>query len=214
MLLKKIIWLVFVILAITIGLYPLSFIGADTSIGLLGHKSQELLANNLWNIMFYTHISLAGIALLIGWLLFLKKFRTRNIGVHRTIGKVYVIAVLLSSIAGYFIAYHATGGIAAKFGFTGMSTAWLVTTLMAYTAIRQKKIKKHERWMTRSYAVTFVGVTFRLWMPFLIIAFDMEFLEAYPISSWISWIANLVFAEILIRRTLLKIKNRRARLTL
>ena len=206
MLVKKIIWIIIIVLAIVIGLYPLSFIGADTNIGLLGHKSKELLANTIWNIAFYIHISLGGFSLLIGWLLFLKKFRKKNINWHRTIGKVYIISVLLSAIAGYFIAYHATGGIVAKFGFAGMSTSWLITTFAAYAFIRKKEIEKHQKWMIRSYAVTFVGVTFRLWMPFLIIAFNMEFLEAYPISSWLSWIANLIVAEIIIRSSISKIK--------
>jgi hypothetical protein len=53
--------------------------------------------------------------------------------------------------------------------------------------------------MIRSYAVTFTGVTFRLWMPFLSIVFQLEFLEAYPIDAWVSWIANLFVAQLIIR---------------
>ena len=204
---KKSMWILIVILAIVIGLYPLTFINANPNVGLLSSKSNELLNNPLWNLSFYTHISLAGIALLIGWLLFLKKLRAKHLHLHRLIGKVYIISVLLSSLAGYYIAYHATGGIYAVYGFSGMSTAWLLTTIIAYKAIRAGDIKKHERWMIRSYAVTFTGVTFRLWMPFLIITFQMEFLEAYPISAWISWMANLLVAELIIRRQFRKKKK-------
>ena len=197
---KKSTWILIVILAIIIGLYPLTFINANPNIGLLSSKSNELLNSPLWNLSFYTHISLAGIALLIGWLLFLKKLRAEYLHLHRLIGKIYIISVLLSSLAGYYIAYHATGGIYAVYGFSGMSTAWLLTTIIAYKAIRAGDIKKHERWMIRSYAVTFTGVTFRLWLPFLKFACQMDFLEAYPISSWVSWMANLVVAELIIRR--------------
>jgi len=184
---KKSTWTLIVISAIAIGLYPLTFINANPNEGLLSFKSNELLTNSLWNLSFYTHISLAGLALLIGWLLFLKKLRAKHLHLHRLIGKIYIISILLSSLAGYYIAYHATGGIYAVYGFSGMSTAWLLTTIIAYKAIRVGDFKKHERWMIRSYAVTFTGVTFRLWLPFLIITFQMDFLEAYPISSWISW---------------------------
>jgi hypothetical protein len=107
---------------------------------------------------------------------------------------------LLSSISGLYVAYHATGGIFAKLGFAGMAIAWFVCTYIPYKAIRNKNIQKHERWMIRSYAVTFTGVTFRLWMPLLIIAFELNFLEAYPIAAWASWIANLVFAQWLIHK--------------
>ena len=192
-------WVLVVILAIAIGLYPLRFIDANPNEGLLGFKTKELLANPIWSAAFYIHISLGGFALLIGWPLFLKKFRTKKLHLHRLIGKVYVVTVLLSSISGLYIAYHATGGTFAKLGFAGMSISWFVCTYIAYKAIRNKKIQLHERWMIRSYAVTFTGVTFRLWMPFLIIAFQLEFLEAYPINSWISWIANLFVAQLIIK---------------
>jgi len=193
-------WVLVVLLAIAIGLYPLTFLEVNHNEGLLAQKTPELLANPFWSIAFYTHISLGGFSLLIGWLLFLKKFRTKKLHLHRLIGKVYIIAVLLSSITGLFVAYYATGGIIAKTGFSGMSIAWFACTYMAYKAIRNKDILKHERWMIRSYAVTFTGVTFRLWMPFLIIAFQLDFLEAYPINAWVSWIANLFVAQWLIRK--------------
>ena len=115
-----------------------------------------------------------------------------------------MLAVLFSAMAGYYIAFHATGGPIAKIGFAGMSTAWIVTTMMAYVAVRNGHIKKHQQWMIRSYAVTFTGVTFRLWLPFLIFICDMKFLEAYPIDAWVSWITNLVIAEFIIRKSFQK----------
>jgi uncharacterized membrane protein len=193
-------WVLIVFLAIAIGLYPLTFIDVNHNTGLLATKTPELLANPFWSIAFYTHISLGGFSLLIGWSLFLKKLRAKKIHIHRLIGKIYIVAVLLSSVTGLIAAYYATGGWIAKTGFAGMSITWFTCTYIAYKAIRNKNIQKHERWMIRSYAVTFTGVTFRLWMPFLIIAFQMEFLEAYPINAWISWIANLFVAQWLIRK--------------
>lgn len=195
---KNSFWFLVIVLAIVIGFYPLIFIDANHNEGLLSFKTAELLANPIWNITFYTHISLGGLSLLIGWSLFLKKFRAKKIHLHRLIGKIYLVSVLLSSISGLYIAYHATGGWVAKTGFAGMSISWFVCTYLAYKAIRNKNIQKHERWMIRSYAVTFTGVTFRLWMPLLVIVFKLDFLEAYPIGAWISWAANLVVAEIII----------------
>ena len=91
---KKSTWILIVILAIVIGLYPLTFINANPNVGLLSSKSNELLNNPLWNLSFYTHISLAGIALLIGWLLFLKKLRAKHLHLHRLIGKVYILSLI------------------------------------------------------------------------------------------------------------------------
>ncbi len=193
-------WVLIVLLAIAIGLYPLTFLEVNHNEGLLATKTPELLANSFWSVAFYTHISLGGFSLLIGWSLFLKKLRAKKLHIHRLIGKIYIIAVLLSSVTGLYVAYYATGGIFAKLGFTGMSVVWFTCTYIAYKAIRNKKIQLHERWMIRSYAVTFTGVTFRLWMPFLIIVFQLDFLEAYPIAAWASWMANLVVAQWLIHK--------------
>ncbi len=199
-------WVLVVFLAIAIGLYPLTFLEVNHNEGLLSNKTPELLANIFWSVSFYTHISLGGFSLLIGWSLFLKKLRAKKIYLHRLIGKIYIIAVLLSSITGLIAAYYATGGWVAKTGFTGMSIAWFTCTYIAYKAIRNRNIQQHERWMIRSYAVTFTGVTFRLWMPFLIITFQMEFLEAYPINAWLSWIVNLFVAQLIIRKQFVKKK--------
>lgn len=201
----KIIKIIFVVLAIVIGFYPLVFLNKDTNTGLFALKSQEVLTSFTWNFAFYLHIFLGGAALSIGWVLFLRKFRIKRIEFHKTIGKIYILLVLISGITGLYIAIHATGGIIAKLGFSGMSIVWLVTTIVAFTSIRNKNIQKHQRWMIRSYAVTFVGVTFRLWLPALIFIFDLAFIEAYRIDSWISWILNLIFVEFLIRKKSMKI---------
>jgi len=201
-------WVLIVLLAIAIGLYPLTFLDVNHNEGLLSHKTPKLLANTFWSVAFYTHISLGGFSLLIGWSLFLKKLRVKKLHIHRLVGKVYIIAVLLSSVSGLIAAYYATGGWIAKTGFAGMSIAWFICTYIAYKAIRNKNIQQHERWMIRSYAVTFTGVTFRLWMPFLIIAFQLEFLEAYPIDAWISWISNLFVAQLIIRKRFGKKKTK------
>ena len=78
--LNKIVWVLFIILAIAIGLYPFIYLIVDMkSNGLLGSKSQELLSTAIYNVGFYTHIFLGALALLIGWSQFSKKWRLKNI---------------------------------------------------------------------------------------------------------------------------------------
>src|SRR5271154_5811297 len=107
---RKIIWRLFICLALIVGMYPAIYFIIDRRFGLLQSKTAELLSDITWNMAFYTHIILGGIALLIGWTQFSNKIRTKNIHVHRNIGKVYVVAVLLSSLAGIYIGFFATGG--------------------------------------------------------------------------------------------------------
>ncbi len=199
--LNKIVWVLFIILAIAIGLYPFIYLIVDMkSNGLLGSKSQELLSTAIYNVGFYTHIFLGALALLIGWSQFSKKWRLKNIKLHRTIGKIYVVAALLSGLAGLYIAFYATGGIETKLGFGILAVLWLTTTTVAFISIKNKKIIAHQKWMIRSYALCFAAVTLRLWMPILPAVFNLKFIESYSIISWLCWVPNLIFAEILIRR--------------
>ena len=114
---NKILRIIIAITATLVGLYPFIYFFINRKFGLLQSKTDDLLNNIFWNIGFYTHIVLGGIALLIGWTQFGAKRRIKNLKLHRQIGKAYVIAALLSAFAGIYIALYATGGIIASVGF-------------------------------------------------------------------------------------------------
>ena len=190
---NKVSWFVFVVLAIAVGLYPLTYFVVDREFGLLASKSDELLTNTLWNIGFYGHILLGGLALLIGWMQFSKKLRNANLKMHRNVGKLYLIAVVISGICGIYIAFNATGGIIASLGFISLGIFWLFTTLRAYIAVRNKDISLHKGFMIYSYAACFAAVTLRIWLPILNIVFD-DFEVAYRIVAWLCWVPNIIFA--------------------
>lgn len=201
MILKRIPWLIIAVMAIAIGLYPIIYLLVDMkSNGLLGSKSPELLASIIYNLAFYTHIIFGGIALLVGWAQFSKKWRFKYLKTHRNLGKVYILSVLLSGLAGLYIAFHANGGLVSKFGFGMLAFLWLLTTSMAYTSVRKKRIVTHKKWMVRSYALCFAAVTLRLLLPSLPAILQIGFDEAYVIISWLCWVPNLIVAEVLIRR--------------
>lgn len=163
--------------------------------GLLSSKSAELLADSYWKFQFYQHIIFGGITLLVGWAQFNKKWRTNFIRIHRTMGMIYLVAVVLSGFAGLYLAFFATGGWIASLGFGTLAVLWLFTTINAYLAIRNKKIETHERWMIRSYALTFAAVTLRIWLPLFQAGFGMTFIESYLIIAWLCWVPNLLVAE-------------------
>ena len=193
-------WALFAILAIGVGLYPLSYLLSDMSTGLLGSKSKELLNSTVWNLGFYTHISFGGLALLVGWSQFSKKLRARRLGLHKALGKIYVISALMSSISGFYIAVFATGGIVSQVGFGTLAVLWLSATSIAYLTIRNKEVERHQNWMIRSYALCFAAVMLRLWLPLLTGAFEMEFISAYRMVAWLCWVPNLLVAELLVKR--------------
>lgn len=196
---RKVLWVLFVVLVLGIGFYPAIYFLKDRNFGLLSSKSHELLSSTYWNIAFYTHIIFGGIALLTGWSQFSIKLRTRNLTLHRQLGKVYVIVVMLSSIAGINIAFFATGGWIPTLGFICLGLIWFSTTLFAYTTIRKKQIEEHRKLMVYSYATCFAAVTLRIWLPLLIMILG-NFITAYSIVAWLCWVPNMFVAYFITRR--------------
>ncbi|WP_420320156.1 DUF2306 domain-containing protein [Flagellimonas sp.] len=196
---NKIAWFVFALLAIMVGLYPLMYVFAAEHSGLLQSKTPELLASQIWNFAFYGHIGFGGIALLTGWSQFSKKIRAKNLGLHRNLGKIYVLAVLISGVCSIYIGFFATGGIVSAVGFISLGVIWLYTTLMAYKAIRSKDLQLHQGMMIYSYAACFAAVTLRIWLPLLTIAFG-EFLVAYKMVAWLCWVPNMIFAYFWVKK--------------
>jgi len=137
---KKASWIVFGFLSTLIGLYPITYFLIDRKFGLLASKTAELLNDSLWNIAFYGHIILAGLALLIGWLQFSRKLRIRNIKLHRVIGKTYVISAIISGVCGLYIALFATGGIISTLGFFSLGIIWLITSILGFKAIKKEML--------------------------------------------------------------------------
>lgn len=194
---KKASWITIGILSTLIGLYPIIYFFFDRRFGLLSSKSVELFNDNLWNIAFYGHITLGGLALLIGWLQFSNKLRIMKTKLHRTIGKIYVISVFISGICSLFIALYATGGIISILGFFSLGLIWLTTTILGFKEIKKGNIELHEKFMIFSYAACFAAVTLRVWLPLLTIAIG-EFISAYRIVAWLCWVPNLIVAYLFV----------------
>jgi uncharacterized membrane protein len=187
------------LLAIIVGLYPVLYFIVDRNFGLLQSKPAALLTSIAWNTGFYIHIITGGIALLIGWIQFIEKFRNRRLSLHRTIGKIYVITALSSSIAAIYIAFYATGGIIASSGFMLLGLTWFYTTATAYTSIRNRNLKTHQVMMIYSYACCLAAVTLRIYLPLLTMAFG-DFIPAYLTVAWLCWVPNMAVAYLIVKK--------------
>ncbi|MBC9909078.1 DUF2306 domain-containing protein [Chitinophaga varians] len=192
-------WILLSLLAIIVGLYPSLYFILGEKFGLLRSKPPALLSNTLWRIGFYAHIIPGGIALLTGWLQFSRRLRERKVQWHRQLGKVYVIAAIVSSLAGFCIGFTATGGPIAQTGFIGLAIVWFTTTLLAYTTVRQGNTTQHEQLMIYSYAACLAAVTLRLWLPLLVYELHY-FIIAYRVVAWLCWVPNLFVAWLIVRR--------------
>jgi len=195
---KRVPFILLAALASLVGIYPVIYLIVDRRFGLLNSKTEAILESGIWNISFYMHIMLGGVALLIGWTQFVSKWRKQNPNLHRNIGKVYVFTVFLSALTSIYIALFATGGLVPSAGFICMGIVWFFTTFKAYTAIRNNKILSHQRMMIYSYATCLAAVTLRIYLPIFISIFD-DFNKAYAVVAWLSWVPNLFVAYFIIQ---------------
>ncbi len=158
-----------------------------------GHIEQRWLA-------FVLHVSFAPIALIIGAVQFFPKMRTKRPTLHRWLGRIYGVAVLISGLAGLIVAMGAEGGPVAQVGFGALSLLWLLFTANAVRLAIAREITRHRRWMIRSFALTFAGVTLRLYLiGFLVSGFS--YTEASVYLAWLCWVPNLIFMEWWMRKS-------------
>jgi len=195
---KRIGYAILTLFALIIGLYPLRFIGLPYENSILGDKAPSLLQTPAYLLAFYLHISLGGLALLSGFSQFFSRWRRNWPGLHRALGKIYVLSVLISGTAGLGIAFFASGGLMATLGFGGLAISWLFTSIQAYIAARRRQFDRHQRWMIRSYALCFAAVTLRIYLPLAVGWAGLEFIPAYLAISWLCWVPNLLVAEFVI----------------
>jgi hypothetical protein len=91
---------------------------------------------------------------------------------------------------------------------------WGAVTLVAFNKIRERKVISHSLWMVRSIAVTASFITHAWWVGLFTYGFPPATHGphlAHNLGDWVTWIANLLIAEVVIRGIRAKYKDRYAR---
>ena len=149
-------------------------------------------------LAFDLHILLAPVALILVPFQFWTRLRTRRPALHRWLGRLYAVAILISGIAGLQIAIGTNAGPVAAWGFGLLAVLWMAVTGYAVWLAVLRRIADHRRWMIRSAALTLAGTTLRLELPLLAMGFGFE--TGYVIVAWACWVPNALLAEWLLRR--------------
>lgn len=157
-----------------------------------------------------------GVALLLGPFQFVKPLRVRYPAVHRAMGRVYLIAVVVAGLVALYAATVSLSGFSVQVAFYLLALAWLYTAVQAYRTIRRGEVQLHRIWMIRNYSLTFAAVSLRVFlltgtalMPsFPALTFD----DVYHASSWASIVVNVLVTEyFIVQRTLTPLLRRRQR---
>ncbi|MFC4721022.1 DUF2306 domain-containing protein [Geojedonia litorea] len=157
---------------------------------------ERFLGREFW---IFTHVSIGMIALLVGPVQFWLGWKGKFIS-HKRLGKIYLIAIGISSIASFYLAFTTDISWVFGLGLGGLGIAWLLTTGMAVLAIRKQKVLLHREWMTRSYIVTMGFVFFRVFVGITSVFEIGTLFERLEAASWFCWAFPLLFAEISIQR--------------
>ena len=150
-------------------------------------------------VWIFMHLGGGMIALLVGpgqlWL----GHTNRRIDVHRTIGLVYMGAIAVSVTAAFYLSTHTDLGWVFGAGLFGLAVAWVISTGLAYLAIRRSLLQQHQEWMIRSYVVTFGFVFFRILVGILQATGTGTLSEQLAAASWFCWAAPLLITEAILQ---------------
>lgn len=200
----KIAWRTLLTFAMVISLYVTIFYFVLPQIitrppGWQVHQSlQRTFSTHLWSL--YIHIVPSVIAMALGPFQFLPNLRARRPRLHRWMGRIYLVSILIGGISGLYMAQFATGGLASMIGFAALAILWIFTGYKAYTAIRRGAVQEHRVWLIRNYALTFAAVTLRIYTR-LFFLMGMTLPDFHSTNAWLCWVPNLLFAEWVISRT-------------
>jgi uncharacterized membrane protein len=196
--LKTGLWGLCALLCTMIAIYSYRYLYAPGSDSL----SPNVLANFYHRPWLYVHVAGACGALLVMPFQLLPWIRRRLPAAHRILGRIYVVGCLSGGAGGLVLAFGSTSGPVATAGFGPLAVIWIFTTIQGWRFAVQRRLDQHRAWMIRSFSLTFGAVTLRLYLPLLMMA-GLSPLTAYLTTAYMSWIPNLLIAEvILLRRAL------------
>jgi uncharacterized membrane protein len=148
----------------------------------------------------YVHVLLTPIALILGPLQLWSDLRTRRPELHRLLGRLYVVAVLVGVPAGVYLGLYEGEGVVATMGFLGMGLTTVTCTALAWHAARSSDFTSHRAFMVRSYTVLFSGnVLVRLSVLLLLprlAPMPAGFHDPYVICVYLTWSLGLLGADV------------------
>ncbi|MFG1840034.1 DUF2306 domain-containing protein [Micromonospora sp. NPDC049175] len=156
-----------------------------------------------------THIFTAAVALVLGPLQFSPKVRARP-RIHRSIGRCYLaVGVVPSGLTAIPVAVW-SGRLLTQVSLSTAAALWLITGGLGYRAARRRDFAAHRDWMMRNYALTFLAVTARIFVPLLLLVqipfgrvaageIGTQAPSMIPLGQTLAWIVNLAVIEAVIR---------------
>ncbi|MGB3851495.1 MAG: DUF2306 domain-containing protein [Tunicatimonas sp.] len=180
------------------GQITLQYIPFNTDTAFLRIK-QPVIGLTHYRLAFFVHVYTSMFVLLAGATQFSSSLREHQPQWHRRFGWLYVVTIVVfAAPSGLVMGWYANGGLSSQIGFCLLSVAWFYTTTKAVLTARQLNWSAHRAWMIRSFALTLSAITLRAWKFILVALLHPRPMDVYRTVAWLSWLGNLVIAEIII----------------
>jgi len=144
------------------------------------------------------HLGGGSLALLLGPLQFSSFLRRRYAIAHRWIGRIYLLGILIGSLAAIYMGLYVSPNKAFGVALLYLAFAWLTTSSMAYLAALRRQFAAHREWMIRSYVVTFAFVLYRVGKDLHV--FSSLGKDIQPVMlGWGIWAVPLLLTEVVLQ---------------
>jgi uncharacterized membrane protein len=160
-------------------------------------QGREATFTGAYRPAFYVHI-FSGPVVLLGGLVLLSEYVRRRYGrLHRLLGRVQVVVLLLFVLpSSVVMSRHAFGGWPAGLSFLVLSAATASCALVGVTHARRRRYDQHRRWMLRSYVLICSAVALRLISGAAGLVGVPSPEGAYIVAAWTSWLLPLAAYEV------------------
>jgi uncharacterized membrane protein len=163
-------------------------------------QGRETTFTGAYRAAFYVHIFSGPIVLLNGLILLSEYVRRRYRGLHRVLGRVQVVVLLLFVLpTSTVMSRHAFGGWPAGLSFLFLSGATATCAIVGVVQARRGRYDRHRRWMLRSYILICSAVALRLISGAAGLVGVPSPESAYVVAAWSSWLLPLAALEIVER---------------
>ncbi|WP_222983373.1 DUF2306 domain-containing protein [Flagellimonas meishanensis] len=160
-----------------------------------GYRNERFESNQVW---FISHMVGATFSLFLGPIQFWPSIRKKYGSYHKIAGKLYIIGSIIAGISAFRLSliYDCIG---CRYSLVILALLFLLTTSLAWVAIKRKNIVAHRQFMVRSYTCALAFVFIRLYqilpLDFLYGAIDdPELLRT--VNEWLFSFVPLIIVEI------------------
>ena len=155
---------------------------------------------------FYIHIFSGPVVLFNGLILMSDYIRRQYGGLHRFLGRVQVVVLLMFVLpSSVVMSRHAFGGWPAGLSFCLLSAVTASCAIVGVVYARRGRYDRHRQWMLRCYILICSAVALRLISGAAGLIGVPSAEAAYVVAAWISWLLPLATYEIVERLAKLRL---------